>query len=429
MRGFLFLHIFSVARILKYHSMSGLKRTLNLTEVVFFASGVILGAGIYTIIGKAAGASGNMLWLSFSIAALTALLSLFAYAELSSVYPSSGGEFTYVQKVAGQKWAYAIGAMVSLTGIISAATISIGFAGYLSELVDLPQKITALGVIAFILCVNILGIRQSSGVNIIFTILETLGLLFVIVTAAPSVGETNLLEKPQRGIHDLLAGAAICFFAFTGFEDAVKLADETKKPEKNIPRGLFTSAVIVMCIYLCVAIVVVSMIPFQELAESDSPLSTVVEKRFGKTGSVIIAVVALFSTSNSLLSNMLGSSRVIYNIGKETKKLSLFGKVLPGRKTPAPALLLAASVCATFSLVGDIRKVALITNFLMFLTFLVMNVTLIYMRFTKPDIERPFKIPFNVGKVPLLSVVAIVLLLVMIAYSIYGLIAGTAEAV
>jgi APA family basic amino acid/polyamine antiporter len=401
--------------------MSGLKRTLNLTEVVFFASGVILGAGIYTIIGKAAGVSGNMLWLSFSIAAFTAFLSICAYAELISIFPSSGGEFTFVKKTVGIKLAFVVGAMVALSGIISAATISLGFAGYLTELVDFPQKITAILIIIIILGINVLGIRQSSKVNILFTILETLGLLFVIFTAAPALGEVNYFELPDDNIHGILAGAAVCFFAFTGFEDTIKLAEETKQPEKNIPRGLFISAAIVSFIYLCVAITVVSMIPFNELAESDSPLSVVIESRFGKTGSIIIAIVALFSTSNSLLSNMLGSSRVIYNFGKESKKLKFLSKILPGRKTPAIALLVAASVCIAFSLIGDVKQVALLTNFFMFLTFLIINITVIYLRVKQKSLKRPFKIPVNINNIPVASMIAILFLIVMIGYTIYGL--------
>lgn len=402
--------------------MGELKRTLNLTEVVFFASGVILGAGIYTIIGKAAGGGGNMLWLSFAIAAFTALLTLFAYAELSSIYPSSGGEFTYVKESAGIKWAYAVGVMVALSGIISSATISLGFAGYFSELVDFPVKLTAVIIIGFIFAINVLGIRHSSVVNIIFTILETGGLLFVIYSAAPAIGEINYLDPPPQGIIGLLSGAAICFFAFTGFEDAVKLAEETKKPERNIPRALFISAAIVMVIYLCVAFVVVSMIPFDELASSKSPLSTVVEKRFGSTGATIIAIVALFSTSNSLLSNMLGASRVIYTIGKENKKLSLFAKVVPKRKTPAMALIAATLIAIFFSLIGDVKLVALITNLFVFITFLIINITVIYLRKTQKDLKRPFKIPGNIRGIPVISIVAILMVTLLMGFTIYSLI-------
>lgn len=408
--------------------MPELKRTLNLAEVVFFAAGVILGAGIYAIVGKAAGAGGNMLWASFAISAFTALLSLFAYAELSALFPSSGGEFSFVKEAVGLRWAYVIGAMVALSGIMSSATISIGFAGYLSQLAQAPRHMMALGIIAFIFLINLLGIRQSSVVNIVFTLLETCGLLFVIYTAAPALGKVDYTELPPKGIHGLLTGAAICFFAFTGFEDAVKLAEETKRPERNIPRGLFIAALVVICIYLAIAVVAISMIPFEELARSESPLATVVEKRFGRQGALVIAGVALFSTSNSLLSNMLGASRVLFNFGKENKRLGLLSRLLPRRRTPVTGLIIAAGLAALFSLIGEIQKVALITNFFMFVTFFIMNATVIYLRIKQPQLKRPFKIPGNVRNVPVISVLAMLMVLLLISYTVYNLATGEANA-
>jgi basic amino acid/polyamine antiporter, APA family len=411
-------------RFLNQGDVAELKRTLNLAEVVFFAAGVILGAGIYAVIGKAAGAGGNMLWLSFSIAAITALLSLFAYAELVAMFPSSGGEYSFVKESVGMRLAKVVGVLVASSGIVSAATISIGFSGYLSELTEIPARLSALGIITLIFAVNAAGIRHSSVVNIIFTILETLGLLFVIYSAAPSLGETDLLELPGKGINGLMTGAAICFFAFTGFEDAVKLAEETKQPEKNIPRGLFIAALLVICLYVATAVSVVSMVPFDELASSGSPLSTVVEKRFGQTGAVIIAVVALFSTSNSLLSNMLGASRVIYNMGKESRRLRFLGKVNSGRKTPVIALVLAAGIAAAFSLIGKVETVALITNFFMFVTFLIVNGTVIYLRKKEPDRERPFRIPGTIRNVPFIPLLAMGMVLVFMGYTVYALTTG-----
>jgi len=404
--------------------MGELKRTLNLAEVTFFAAGVILGAGVYAVIGKAAGLSGTMLWASFLIAALTAVMSLFAYAELSALYPGSGGEYDFIKEVVSPRWAYVVGGMVALSGIISSATISIGFSGYLAQLTDWPQTLTAIGIIVFIFLVNAAGIRHSSIMNIMFTIIETAGLLFVIWSAAPAVGEVAYTELPAKGLHGLLLGAAVCFFAFTGFEDAVKLGEETKEPGKNIPRGLFIASTIVIVLYLCVALVVVSMIPFEELAASESPLALVVEKRFGRAGALIIAVVALFSTSNSLLSNMLGSSRVLYNFGKESSRLRPLSYVLPGRKTPVIALGIAAAIAICFSLIGKVEQVALMTNFLMFLTFLMMNATVIYLRIKKPALKRPFKIPGSIRQVPVISVLAILLVLLLMSYTIYGLATG-----
>jgi amino acid transporter len=401
--------------------MTQLKRTLNLAEVVFFASGVILGAGIYAVIGKAAGHGGNMLWLSFLISAFTALLTVFAYAELSAAYPKAGGEFFYVKETIGNKPAYFIGTIVSLGGMIAAATIAIGFAGYLSELADISKYVSSLGIIAFILIINISGIRSSSVVNIIFTIIETAGLAFVIYSAAPDVPKANFTETPPEGIKGILIAAALSFFAFTGFEDAVKLAEETQKPEKNIPRALFIASAIIIILYLCLTLTVVAAIPFDELANSDHPLSTVIEKRFGHTGAIVLAVVALFSTSNSILSNMLGASRVLYTIGKENKKLSKLAYVSPKRKTPVIALIIVAAIASAFAMIGKVESVAQIANFFVLISFIFINFTVIYIRLKHPGKNSPFRIPGNIRNVPVISVIAILMILVLASFNIYGL--------
>lgn len=403
--------------------MTELKRTLGLAEVSFFAAGVILGAGIYTVVGKAAGFGGNMLWLSFLIASVTALMTAFAYAELVALFPKAGGEFFYVKESINIKIAYIVGIAVALSGIVAGATISVGFAGYFSQLLQFNQTITALGIIGIILFINAIGIRQSSITNIIFTIIEIGGLGFVIWSGWSKIGSVNYTELPPEGINGVLAAAALSFFAFTGFEDAVKLAEETKKPEKNVPRGLFIASAIVICLYMAVVIAAISTIPFEELAKSDSPLSTIVESRYGHNGALIIAVIALFSTSNSLLSNMLGASRITYGMAKENG-IKLLEKVSSKRGTPIPALILVALCTCAFSLIGKVETVALIANLFVLSTFVLVNVSVIYLRIKDPDRERPFKIPGNIKNIPVISIFAILMILVLAGYTIHGLVKG-----
>jgi basic amino acid/polyamine antiporter, APA family len=400
--------------------MGELKRTLGLAEVIFFATGVILGAGIYTVIGEAAGFSGNMLWLSFLIAASIALLTAFAYAELVAMYPSSSGEYEYVQKAFGPRLAVVIGILVAVCGIGGSATISIGFAGYFSQLLDFSETIIALCIIGFIMLVNISGIRQSSTFNIIFTIIEVGGLIFVVYTAWPMLGKANLTELSEHGINGLLIGAALSFFAFTGIEDTIKLAEETKKPEKNVPKALFIASAIVSTIYMAVVISAVSALPYEDLAASGKPLASIVETRFGHTGAIAIAVIALFSTSNSLLSNMLGASRVIYGMAKKNN-IKLLSYVHSKRKTPVFALILAAGCAAALSLIGSIKTVALITNFFIFASFIFVNASVIRLRKKEKDRERPFRIPGSINNIPVLSIMAIMFTLMLMGYAVYGL--------
>lgn len=400
-----------------------LKRTLGLAECVFFGVGAILGGGIYALVGKVAGLAGNMVWLAFLIASLTAVFSAFAYAELSAAFPKAGGEYVYAKEALGHKWGMATGFIISINGILSGATVALGFAGYFTQLLDINLILAALGIIVLIFIVNASGIRQSSIINIIFTVIELAGLLFVIYVARDSVGKVNYLEFPPNGFHGLLTAAALSYFAYMGLEEIVKLAEETKKPEKTIPRALFISAAIVVVIYLMVAIAAVSVLGWEELAQSESPLADVIGTEFGQTGITILVVVALFSTSNTILSNMLGASRVIYTMAQENKRMGWLSKV-SSRSTPITALAAVLLIMGGFAFIGKIEVVAYFTNALIFIAFMLTNVSLIVLRIKKKDLKRPFRVPGNIRNIPVITVLAIFLSLLLFIYVIVGLSQG-----
>src|SRR5688572_8318142 len=189
--------------------MAKLKRALGLAECIFFGVGSILGAGIYTIIGKVAGLSGNLVWLSFLIASIAALCTAFSYAELSAAFPRAGGEYVYAKKAFGKKTGLFLGGIISFNGIVSGATVAIGFAGYLNGMTGVNVLIGALGIIGLIFLINIAGIRESSVTNIIFTIIEVSGLLFVIYAAFSSIGQVSYTELPEEGYNGILAASAL----------------------------------------------------------------------------------------------------------------------------------------------------------------------------------------------------------------------------
>lgn len=147
-----------------------LKRVLGLGECVFFGVGAIVGAGVYAILGEAAGAAGNMLWLAFAVASATAVLTACSYAELVGMFPRSGGEYAYAQAALGERVAVVVGLLIALNGIVAGATIAVGFAGYLARLVAVPRVVGALAVVVALALVNIAGVRQSSRANIAMTV-------------------------------------------------------------------------------------------------------------------------------------------------------------------------------------------------------------------------------------------------------------------
>ena len=402
--------------------MAQLKRTLGLGQCIFFGVGSILGAGIYTIVGKVAGWGGNLTWLSFLVASVTALFTAFSYAELCAAFPKSGGEYEYAKKAFGKTTGVVLGSVIAANGIISGATVSLGFAGYFAQLLPVSTVIASLGIIGLIFLINVSGMKQSSVVNIVFTLIEAGGLFFVIYTAFPAIGNVNLFETPEKGAIGFFAAASLSFYAYIGFEDIVKLAEETEQPEKNIPRALFISSIIRVFIYTLVTLCAVSAIPWQQLSKSGSPLADIVNSRFGSTGVIVISIIALFSTSNTILSNMIGSSRVLLNIGKESKAMSRFAYIWPKRNTPVAALVLILIVMCSFALIGRIEVVALIANLFIFITFILVNLSVIILRRKEKDIKRPFRIPLNISGIPVISVLGIIMTLILLAFNIYGLI-------
>ncbi len=401
--------------------MAELKRTLGLAECVFFGVGSILGAGIYTLIGKVAGLSGNFIWLSFLIAAISALFTAFSYAELSAAFPKAGGEYEYAKRAFGKKTGIFLGITISLNGMISGATVAVGFAGYLIGLIGVSLLIGALGIIAVVFIVNASGIRQSSVINIIFTLIETGGLAFVIFAAFPSIGKVNYTELAPAGANGILAASALAFFAYIGFEEVVKLAEETKHPEKNIPRALFIASAVVIVLYGLVTVCAVSAMPYAELGKSASPMADIIGSRYGQTGVIIISVIALFATSNTILSNMLGSSRVLLNMSKETKALQLFSYVSPKRKTPLAALGLILIIMSGFAFIGNIETIARIATVFIFITFIVVNLSVIVLRVKEKKLSRPYRIPMNIKNIPVISLLGILTTLVLLGYSIHSL--------
>jgi APA family basic amino acid/polyamine antiporter len=404
--------------------MPQLKRTLGLAEVIFFGAGSILGAGIYSIVGKVAGYGGNMIWLSFAIAAFTALMSAFSYAELSAMFPRAGGEYEYVKNAFNKKIALGIGLVITLNGIVSGATVSLAFAGYLSSLWDISLLLASFGIILLVFGVTVTGIRQSSIVNIVFTLIEVSGLILVIWVAIPYIGKVDYLEMPKGGVNHILLAAALSYFAYIGFEEIVKLSEETKEPTKKIPAALFTASAIVFVLYIVIAVSVVSVLPWEQLGQSEHPLADVVEVGFGRIGLTIISVIALFSTTNTILANMTGSSRILFRVGADHKKLSLFYSTSTKNKTPLIALVCIAAIMMAFASIGKIETAALIANFFIFITFLFVNVSAILLRVKNPKMKRPYRIPLSIRGVPVPSVLGILMTLLLMGYSIYGLVLG-----
>lgn len=396
-----------------------LKRELGLFDVTVAGIGIILGAGIYVLIGVAAGDAGNATWLAFLISAIVAGFTGFSYAELTSVFEGDAGEYDYVRKGYGKKLAWIVAMVVIFTGLVSGATVALGFAGYIANIIHIDFLTAAIIIILAMSFINYYGIRESSRFNIVATGIEFLGLLIIIALGIPHWGEVNLLEMPN-GPQGLFQAGALVFFAFMGFETIVKFREETINPNKTIPRALLLSIFITAIVYVLVSISAVSIVSAEKLATSSSPLAEVAQASLGPMAFVGLAIIALFSTSNTILLSLLTTSRMMYGMAKRKSLPAILSKVHPARRTPHIAVLVTMILAVLFSFLRNIELVANMTTVLLFLTFILVNVSAIILRY-KLKKERTFKMPLNIGKFPVLSLLGAITSAIMGGFSVYNL--------
>jgi len=377
-----------------------LKRELGLLEVTLSGIGCILGAGIYVLIGKAAGLAGNGVWLSFLFAAVAAGLTGVSYMELSSMFPKAGAEYVYVKRAFGEGMAFLTGWLVIIGLIIASSTVALGFAGYFCSVFNTPVVPTAIALIIMFVFILYLGIKQSARIAIGMTLIEIGGLLAIIYIGLPYLGSVNYFEIPS--ISGSFEASALIFFAFLGFEDIVKLSQETKNPEKTIPKALLLAIVSTLILYILVALAAVSVVNWQVLSGSPAPLAEVASAALGDDAFVIFSMIALFSTANTVLLMMIGGSRVLYGMAESGSLPEALAAVHATRGTPWVAILTIAALSILFVFIGDITTVANLSNFMIFIIFFTVNVTLIRLRYTEPHLKRPFKTPVNIGRFPVL---------------------------
>lgn len=391
-----------------------LKRNLGLFSAVSCGLGVIIGAGIYVLIGVAAGAAGNALWISFLIAAIVAALTGLSYAELSSMFAKDSGEYDYLRHAIGNRFGFLAGYNILLSGLISIPAVALGFAGYFSGLFGFNNLILVAGALIVLLSfVNMFGMKESMILNVIFTAIEVFGLVLIILMSLGHFGSVNYLEMPN-GTLGILNAASLIFFAFIGFESVVKLTEETKNAKKTIPRALLLSIVISNILYMLVAISAVSVLDWRVLAASKAPLADVAASILGSNAGLFLSFIALAATGSTVLMITLTTSRVLYGFGEELKKLKFLTKINARTCTPVYASLVVMVLSLLFLMFKRIDVIAELTNFTVFITFALVNLALIMLRYKMPKAKRQFKVPFAIGKMPVLPLFGLLTSLFMI---------------
>lgn len=412
-----------------------LERSLSLTETVIYGLGIILGAGIYALIGEAAGIAGNSVWISFALAAVIASFTALSYCELSSMFPKSAAEYTYVKHAfSSNLFGFLMGWISLFVAMISISAVAIGFAGYFNALFGTEIVFTAIGVIAILSIVNFLGVKESARLNTGFTLVAIGGLILIIFIAIPFFGTVDYFSSTVPNIslpgmlNNVAIAAALIFFAYIGFEDIANVSEETVNAKHAVPKAILISLAISSILYVLVSISAISIVPWQELAATPAPISLVAGTVLGPIGWLIFSFIALFATASTILVILVAVSRLLYGMAADHSLPEILSKVHSKTKTPFVAIAVTSTIAMVFVLSGGLRHVAFVTTFAIFAMFFMVNLAVIVMRFSKPKQERIFTIPGNIGKVPIIPIMGVIASIFMIsridfAASVFGLIA------
>ena len=370
---------------------AGLSRSLGLTLITLYGLGNILGAGIYVLIGEVVGAAGMGAPMAFIMAAIVAALSAFTYGELAARFPVSAGEAVYVHEAFDLHWlSMTVGLLIAAAGMVSAATLARGFAGYFQVLVDLPDALLIVFVVVALGFIAAWGIKSSVRIAATLTIIEAGGLVMIVAVAGGNLDTVPenlprmLLLEGDSTLSGLVLGAFLAFFAFIGFEDMVNVAEEVEHPERNLPLGILIALCVSTVIYLLVVLAALTSVPMEKLAGSKAPLALVYQHATGGSP-VVISSIGLLAVVNGALVQIIMAARIFYGMSVNGWLPRVLRTVNPRTRTPVIATVVVVVIVVTLALWFPLVGLASTTSFLVLTVFGVVNLTLVALKRRQPE--------------------------------------------
>jgi basic amino acid/polyamine antiporter, APA family len=423
-----------------------LNKNLSALDLTVFGVGVIIGTGIFVLTGVVAKEqAGPAVAISFVVAGIVCGFAALCYAEFASTVPVAGSAYTFSYATFGEFLAWIIGWDLVLELALGAATVSVGWSGYFNQLlgdlgIPLPSSIAgetatvnipAMAIALVMTGVLILGIKLSSRVTSVIVAIKIAIVLLVIVvglfyvqaanyspfippsqpgTAGGSGWTAPLIQllagftPSSFGVSGIFAGAAIVFFAFIGFDIVATAAEETKNPKRDLPRGILGSLAVCTLLYVAVSLVVVGMQHYTELS-TDAPLA----EAFRSVGlpflSGLISVGALAGLTSVVMILMLGQSRVLFAMSRDSLLPPPVGKVHPKYRTPYRITIATGVVVALLGGFVPLGTLAELVNIGTLFAFVLVSIGVVILRRTRPDLPRAFRVP-GVPVLPIISALA-----------------------
>jgi APA family basic amino acid/polyamine antiporter len=434
---------------------NGMHKVLTPTSLVLLGIGCIVGAGIYVMIGPAAANyAGPGVMVSFLVAGAACALVGLCYAELAAAVPAAGSSYTYCYSAMGEVYAWTLGWLLMLEYGLAGSALAVGFSGYFASLlgdfgIHLPKMLStsllqssvvdghtkfvsggglnldAAGALALVAVVLVVGVSKSARVNAILVTVKIAVLASFVAVGIGAVEPHNWtpLIPPNEGGFTygwagVLRASSILFFAYLGFETVSTAAAETKDPQRAMPIGILGALAASTLIYIVVAAVLTGIVPFRELGVPD-PIAVAVD-HIGHPGfAVLIKIGALTGLSSVLLVNGYGHSRVCYAMARDGLLPGAFARLHPQFRTPWIGSILVCAISAVLAALFPISFLGDLVSVGTALAFVIVALSLMWLRTTRPDLPRPFRVPlggFHIGRawIGYVPVAAIVMCLAMV---------------
>lgn len=395
------------------HPGSGLHRSLGVGHLTMISIGATLGTGIFVVLGEAVPLAGPAIVVSFVLAGITALFSALSYAELAGLIPASGSSYSYTYATLGEIVAWVCGWCLVLEYGVSVAAVAVGWGQYVNELLHLVTglripdvlsqppgaggivNIPAVLVVVISMLVLLGGAKGSARTNTILVWVKIGALLMFCAVAFTAFRAGNLQPLFPLGLAGMSAGAATLFFSYIGFDAASTAGEEAKNPQRDLPRAIILSLVVITALYCAVALAAVGAMPWQGFEGTEAALSRVLTDNVsGSIWPILLSIGAVVATTSVVLTVLYGQTRILYAMSRDGLVPSIFAKLSPKTGVPFVNTVVVGLFIAVLAALVPLGSLADATSIGTLFAFALVNIAVLILRRTEPDRERTFRVPF-----------------------------------